>query len=159
MTIANALYYIGATIRIASRYFVFYPAIALFLLLAAVSEFSFNKFFTEAYSYVSKVSQIPAESEFHVNQGVCKRHTSPVVSVEGEILPPPVKCEEWGLESISIDQAAKESAAVAEKVYIYLVIVMLILDLGFKIIIGRYQPQFEFVDSLFTRIFHKKGVS
>lgn len=159
MTITNALYYIGAAIRFTCRYFVFYPAIALVLLLAVVSEFSFSNFFTEAYGYVSKVSQIPAESELHVNQEVCKRHTSPVVSVEGEILPPPVKCEEWALESISIDEAANESAGIAEKVYIYLVIVMMILDIGFKVIIGRYQPQFAFVDSVFTRIFHKKGVS
>jgi hypothetical protein len=159
MTITNALYYTGAAIRFTCRYFVFYPAIALFLLLAVVSEFSFSNLFTEAYGYVSKVSQIPAESELHVNQEVCKRYTSPGVSVEREILPPPVKCEEWALESISIAQAANKSAEVAEKLYIYLVVFMMIFDIGYKVIIGRYQPQFAFVDSVFTRIFHKKSVS
>jgi hypothetical protein len=152
MTLNTALFYIGATIRMAFRYFVLIPAVSLFVFLVVISEFSFNNFFNEAYGYISQVSQKAAESPLHVNTNVCKTHSQPVVSAEGEVLPPPVKCDEWELKSVLIEDIAKETADTAYSLYIFLVIVLGALELGFSLMVGREPWLVMMFDKIFSPI-------
>lgn len=100
------------------RYFIVYPAIALAVVLAISSELSFNKFFTEAYGYISKVSQLPAESHLHVNQEVCRTDL----------------CDDLELKSVLIEDAATKSAEIATRIYLILVLFLMIADAGFRFV-------------------------
>lgn len=152
MNLTTALYYVGATIRLLFRYFILIPAVSLFVFLVVISEFSFNNFFNEAYGYVSQVSQKAAESPLHVNTSVCKTHSQPVVSAEGAVLTPPVKCDEWELKSVLIEEIAKETADTAYRIYIFLVIVLGGLELGFRLMVGRSPWLAMVFDKIFTPI-------
>jgi hypothetical protein len=120
---------------------IIYPAASVFLLAMIHSGFSFKPFFFDTFEYISKVSQVPAESPNHVNQISCKDPQTqiPTQTNNSDVKPSLFKplCSDIGLVSTTIDHAANEAARTTKNIYVMLVFLFFTLELGIRLMFYR----------------------